>query len=105
MPMKYDTVSVTVAAGEEGTEEIMTDYRDVRRTVHELTCEKTTDVDLICYRESVKEIDIPTDARPLDYEWLEYERNFDPGQAFRVGFRNGTGGSITKKITVQFETA
>ena len=105
MAVKYDTVVVTVGAGEEETKEIMTDYRDVRRTVHKLTCESVADVDLICYRESVKEIDIPTDARPLDYEWLEYERNFDPGQAFRVGFRNGTGASITKKITVQFETA
>ena len=105
MPMKYDTIAVTVAAGEEGTAEIMTDYRDVRRTVHKLTCEKTAGVDLICYRESIKDIDLPSDARPLDYEWLEYEQDFNPGQSFRVGFRNPTGSPITKKVTVQFETA
>jgi len=105
MAMKYDTVTVTVGAGQEGTEEIMTDYRDVARTVHKITCESVADVDLIGYRESVKEIDIPTNARPLDYDWLEYEQSFAPGQSFRVGFRNGSGSSITKKITVQFEVS
>jgi len=103
MAVKYDTVTVTVAAGEEETKEVMTDFRDVARTVHKLTCESVADVDLVCYMESKKEIDIPTDARPLDYDWLEYEQSFSPGQSFRVGFRNGSGASITKKITVQYE--
>ena len=103
MAYKYDTVEVTAEAAKEEVEEIMVDFRDVARFVHGITLPAVADVDLVVYKESVKECLIPSDQPPLVYEFLPLEIELRPGQVLRVGIANGAATTQTPDITVKFE--
>ena len=103
MAFKYDTVLVSAEAGKEEVEEVMVDFRDVTRFVHGITLPSTADVDLVVYKESVRECIIPSDQPPLVYEFLPLEIELRAGQVLRVGIANASAATVTNDITVKFE--
>lgn len=103
MAFKYDTVVVTAESGKEEVKETMVDFRDVTRFVHGITLPAVADVNLVVYKESVKEVLIPSDQPPLVYEFLPLEIELRAGQVLRVGIANGATTTQTPDITVKFE--
>jgi len=115
----YKSKNVTVADGAEETEAILTSSAAEKYRINNIAVERQPtngsldaaepdfnddeDLDLLVYVEREKKADFPTGLIPRDVMWIPLDIELPLGQSLEVGFRNGTGGSITRYITIQYE--
>jgi len=99
----YKQIDVTVADGKEAQVDIITSTDVEPAYLLAIQCEKLANLDLIVNIARERIVDIPSDARPLDTEWIPMEGPLTVGQSLSVGFRNSTGSPATKYIVLKYE--
>lgn len=101
MPLIYEQVTVTVAAGAEGLEDVFESTSVVKRKLVKLSVNATTaDVDLLVRDDREDIADIPIDTLAIADTWIEFNRDIIEGHTLAAGFRNGTAGGVTIDICV-----
>jgi len=104
MAYYYKQVDVTVPAGEEAVEVILTSTAVEPKRIVDLCFQDTaTDIDFLAYIEREKFADLPTESRPPQVWWMPVNRDLPVGESLQVGYRNGTTASITKWVVVKYE--
>ena len=115
----YKSKDVTVADGAENTEIILTSSTLEKYRVLSIACERMpTDgaddavepdfnddegFDLLVYLEREKILDMPTGMFPRTQMFIPLDLELPAGQSLEVGFRNATGGALTRFVTIQYE--
>lgn len=115
----YKSKDVTVADGAEGVEIILTSSVKEKYRVLSIGVERKPtdgaldavepdynddeDLDLLVYMEREKQMDMPTGIIPRGILWIPLDLDLPVGLSLEVGFRNATGGAITRFITIQYE--
>jgi len=100
---RYKYIKVTVDAGKEKVEAIITSTETEPKLIHFANFEKTTDVDFLAWIEREKIVDIPTLSLPAQIIGLPLEIDLPVGETFFVGFRNATAATITYWVSIQYE--
>ncbi|MBA7711888.1 hypothetical protein ES703_120855 [subsurface metagenome] len=115
----YKSKDVTAADGAENTEVILTSstkekYRVLNIAVERMPTDGALDAvepdfnddegfDLLVYVEREKILDFPTNMIPRSTMWIPLDLELPVGHSIEVGFRNATGGALTRFVTVQYE--
>lgn len=115
----YKSKDITVADGAETTVAILTSstkekYRILAVAVERMPTDGADDAvepdynddenfDFLAYIERWQIADFPTGLIPRNTFLIPIEEDLPVGQSLEVGFRNGTGGELTRFVTVQYE--
>lgn len=115
----YKNKDVTVAAGKEGTEIILTSSAKEKFRVLNIAIERTPTneadgtamedfndlqaVDLLVYIEREKVAVLPTNLIPRNTMWIPLDLELPLGQSLEVGLKNGTLAELTREIAIQYE--
>lgn len=115
----YKHEDITVAAGKEGTEAILTSSAKEKFRVLNIAIERTptndadatatpdfndlAEVDLLVYVEREKVAQLPTNLIPREIMWIPLDVELPLGQSLEVGLKNGTVGEVIREIAIQYE--
>ena len=100
--IRYVQKSLTVNNGAEGTVDILTSVSGVKQSTVAITSDQAASLDLLAYSGQTKVLDMPTEHLNASTHWQDLPLDVDVDGKITVGFRNNTGGAVTKVITLRY---
>ena len=101
--MKYKTITVTIPAGEEVEDTILSIPTGSKYRVYGFMRDSTADLMLVVTRNGTRDIEVPAD---LDYGYgdgVPYNAEIEGPAEIKVGGINSGSSSASPKITVVYE--
>jgi len=101
--IKYKTIAVTVPAGQEVTETILSIPTGKRYRVYGFCRESCSNAILVVVRNGHRDIELPAD---VDYGYADsipYNAELEGPAEIRIGLRNLGADSVTRNMSVVYE--
>jgi len=97
------TRDVLAAANVETVVDIISGSALKVRTIKSVWFEQVNGTDMICFVDQDRIADVGAEVNQADFQGVPIEMLLVEGQTFKCGFRNGTAGALTQKVTVFYD--